>query len=143
MSASEPSSGTVGASGAAKRTTKKAPVGPADEGVRTADADAAPAPASSSAKASSRSPSRRGGTRRGAAHQAVRHNSVEVHVPVLGRVDLPPPDHLAWYAAVGVLAALEIVEWPVAAILAVGKALSDSHRNKAIEEFGEALDEVA
>jgi len=90
-----------------------------------------------------RPPAPQGGTRRDAAQAAVRHNSIEVHVPVLGRLDLPPPDHLAWYAAVGALAVLEVIEWPVAAVLCLGKALSDTHRNKAIEEFGQALDEVA
>jgi hypothetical protein len=99
--------------------------------------------ASRAEKATTRDTTRSAGTRRGAAHQAVRHNSIELDLPVVGRVDLPPPDHLAWYAALGALTVLEIIEWPVAAVLCVGKALADSHRNKAIEEFGRALDEVA
>jgi hypothetical protein len=82
------------------------------------------------------------GANEDAAHAVVRHNAFELRLPVLGRVDLNGR-HAAWYAAVAALAVFEIVDWPVAAVLAVGKALSDNHRYHLLEEFGRALDEVA
>jgi hypothetical protein len=65
---------------------------------------------------------------------------------VLGRLHLPRPDqldHLGWYAGLFALAAFEIIDWPVAAVIALGKVLADNHRYRMLEEFGEALDEVA
>jgi uncharacterized membrane protein YjdF len=38
----------------------------------------------------------------------------------LGTVTVPPPQKLAFYAVLGVLAALEIIEWPVALVVGVG-----------------------
>ncbi|HZR13273.1 MAG TPA: hypothetical protein VFC33_08485 [Acidimicrobiia bacterium] len=78
---------------------------------------------------------------RAAAHRAVRRINLDVHLPVIGEVVLPEPAHLAWYAGLATLAALEIVEWPIAVVLAIGKALADNHGNHALEEFGQALEE--
>ena len=77
-----------------------------------------------------------------AAHEVVRANSTVVRLPVAGEVMLPPPQHLAWYAGLGLLVALEMIEWPVALVLSVGKALADNRHNKALEDFGEALEEA-
>ncbi len=77
-----------------------------------------------------------------AAHRAVAHNSSVFRLPVVGEVTLPPASHLGWYAGVGVLVALEILEWPVAVVLAAGKALADNQHNRVLEDFGEALDEA-
>jgi hypothetical protein len=75
-----------------------------------------------------------------AADQAVKHHSVEVRLPVLGRVQLPSSGELAFLGGLGTLALVGVLEWPVAAALAVGHALSAKHRNRTIQEFGEALD---
>ncbi len=75
-----------------------------------------------------------------AAQVALDRNSVRLPLPLGRSVSLPPPQHLAWYAGVGALAVLEIVEWPVAAVLAVGHLLVNQHQSKVLNDFGEALD---
>src|SRR6059058_6137419 len=60
---------------------------------------------------------------RAAAEAAVTHNALVVDV--FGkRLELPPPDHLAFMAGLGVLAALEIIEWPVALAITIGHKLA-------------------
>lgn len=78
---------------------------------------------------------------RAAADQAVSSQSPSLRLPALGRVSLPPGKHLAWYVGVGALAVAEVIEWPVALVLALGKALADNRSSQTIQEFGEALDE--
>lgn len=76
-----------------------------------------------------------------AADQAVSRHAVTLDV--LGtRLELPPPDQLAFLGGVAVLAAFEIIEWPVALVLAVGHQLAHSHHGKVMREFGEALEEA-
>lgn len=83
------------------------------------------------------------GPRQEAAEQVVERLSFPIWVPVLGKVCIPRPQHLAWYAGVGALAALEVIDWPVALILAAGKALADNHSSDTLREFGQALDQAA
>jgi hypothetical protein len=78
-----------------------------------------------------------------AAHHAVEQTSAHVTLPLIGCVTLPPPQHMAWYAGVGALAVLEIIDWPIAVVLAIGKALADDRGNRTVEAFGRALDEAA
>ncbi|KWX56767.1 hypothetical protein [Mycobacterium sp. NAZ190054] len=68
--------------------------------------------------------------------------SFAVQLPVLGRVRLPRPEQLAFYGALGVLAAAEIIEWPVALVLATGHLLIHEEHNRVAQEIGEALEEV-
>jgi hypothetical protein len=77
-----------------------------------------------------------------AARRAGEVGHLRIRLPVLGEVALPAPAHLAWYAGVVVLAAADVVDWPVALVLAAGKALADSRRSAAWREFGEALEEA-
>jgi hypothetical protein len=77
-----------------------------------------------------------------AAHEVERRSTVELHLPVLGRLTVPV-DHLGWYAAVVGLAAVDILDWPIAAVVVIGKVLSDNHRYRLLEQFGRALDELA
>lgn len=65
-----------------------------------------------------------------------------VDLPVVGRVRIPPPEHLAFYGALGVLAVAEIIEWPVALILATGHWLVQNQHNRFAHEIGEALEEA-
>jgi hypothetical protein len=67
---------------------------------------------------------------------------VHLTVPAVGTVSLPPPQHLAWYAGIGALAVCGIIEWPIAGVLAVGKALADNRHSKALQEFGDAMDQA-
>jgi hypothetical protein len=65
-----------------------------------------------------------------------------VTLPVLGSVKLPRPEELAYYGALTALAAVEIIEWPIALILATGHALANNHHSRIAQELGEALDEA-
>lgn len=77
-----------------------------------------------------------------AADHAVRRNSKQVRLPFLGDVTLPASGGLVWYAGVGVLVAAGMVDWPIAAILAVGHLLSENRSNRVLHDLGEALEEA-
>lgn len=55
---------------------------------------------------------------------------------------LPAPPHLAFYAGVGAMAVLGIMEWPVVAALVMGHTLVNAQHNKILQSLGEALEEV-
>ena len=55
---------------------------------------------------------------------------------------LPAPEHLAFYAGVGVMAVFGIMEWPVVAALVVGHTLVNAQQNKVLQSLGEALEEA-
>ena len=40
------------------------------------------------------------------------------------RIETPPVEHLVFYVGVGVLAAIEIIEWPVALLVTAGPPVS-------------------
>lgn len=82
------------------------------------------------------------GPKRDAAEQAVSQSSRMLRIPPFGNVALPPAPHLAWYVGVGTLAVAEIIEWPIAVVLALGKALADNRSSSTLREFGDALDEA-
>ena len=50
------------------------------------------------------------------------------------------PDHLAWYAGVTVMALLEVIEWPLAIVIAVGHEIAHRSRNKALRELAEGIE---
>ncbi|MEV8511533.1 hypothetical protein [Dactylosporangium sp. NPDC051484] len=66
---------------------------------------------------------------------------VRLTVPFVGQVKLPPTPDLAFYATVGTLAAVGLLEWPVAAVV-VGGHLLASVRSRSLREIGEALEEA-
>jgi len=49
---------------------------------------------------------------------------------------------MAYYAGVGALVALELLEWPAAVALGIGHALTSQRHNRALSEFGEALEDA-
>lgn len=63
-----------------------------------------------------------------------------LRLPVLGELTLPPVEHLAWYGAIAVLTAVELIDWPVAAVIAVGKALADNRHSQTLQNVGEAFE---
>ncbi|HZT66707.1 MAG TPA: hypothetical protein VFA11_13050 [Acidimicrobiales bacterium] len=79
---------------------------------------------------------------RAAAEKAVTGGELTLTVPFVGDVTLPPPVHLAWYAAVATLAVAEVIEWPVALLLGVGRALADNRHSETLREFGEGLEQA-
>ncbi|MCV7026439.1 hypothetical protein H7I77_24305 [Mycolicibacterium novocastrense] len=52
-----------------------------------------------------------------------------IRLPVIGRVGVPRPDQLAFYGALGLLAAIEVIDWPVALLLGAGHAVAVRHLN--------------
>jgi hypothetical protein len=82
------------------------------------------------------------GGHRGAVERVRRAQSFTADLPIVGKVRLPRPEQVAFYAALGVLAAVEIVEWPVAAVLAAGHFLVQNQHNAVEREIGQALEEA-
>ena len=68
--------------------------------------------------------------------------SFAVQLPGLGRVRIPRPEQLAYFGGLAVLAAIEIIDWPVALIVATGHVLASQHHNRLAEELGEAIEEA-
>ncbi len=64
---------------------------------------------------------------------------ITLRLPVLGTVRLPEPQRLTYYAAIG---ALGVLEWPVALVLAGGHALASDQNNRAVQQFGDALEDA-
>ena len=65
-----------------------------------------------------------------------------VDLPILGHVELPRPEELAYYVGLAVLAAAEIIDWPVALVLVAGHALNYTHHSRVANELGDALDDT-
>jgi hypothetical protein len=65
-----------------------------------------------------------------------------VSVPMFGRLEIPRPEQLAYYGGLAALAAFELIDWPVAVVIAAGHLLASNHHNKILEELGEAIEEV-
>jgi hypothetical protein len=65
-----------------------------------------------------------------------------VNLPIVGRVEIPRPDQLAYYGGLAALAAFELIDWPVAVVIAAGHILASNHHNKVLEELGDAMEQV-
>jgi hypothetical protein len=57
----------------------------------------------------------------------------------IGTVRVPRPERLAFYGGIAVLAALGVLDWPLALVIGVGHLLAEDHHHQVIAEFGEAL----
>ncbi|MTD54711.1 hypothetical protein [Amycolatopsis pithecellobii] len=66
----------------------------------------------------------------------------QIELPVLGEMHLPPPNRLAYFAGLGVLAAFGVVEWPLAVVVAAGHLLADQHWSQVVSGLGESLEEA-
>jgi hypothetical protein len=77
-----------------------------------------------------------------AMHEIEKHLGRDVRVPALGVVTLPPPEKLVYYAALGLLAVFEVVEWPIALVIGSGHLLADQAHRKLVRGLGEALEEA-
>lgn len=80
---------------------------------------------------------------RQASERVKQGKSYSVALPVVGRVPVPSPEQLAIYAALGGLAVLELIDWPVALAMGVGstvvsRRLSDLKSRE--EELAEAIE---
>jgi hypothetical protein len=65
-----------------------------------------------------------------------------VNLPLVGKTEIPRPEQLAYYGGIAALAALELIDWPVALVIAFGHLLASNHHNKILEELGEAIEDV-
>jgi hypothetical protein len=65
-----------------------------------------------------------------------------VNLPLVGKVEVPRPEQLAYYSGLAALAAFELIDWPVALVIAAGHILASNHHNKILEELGEAIEEA-
>jgi len=65
-----------------------------------------------------------------------------VNLPLLGQIEIPRPEQLAYYGGIAALAAFELIDWPVAIVIAAGHVMASNHHNKLLEELGEAMEEV-
>jgi hypothetical protein len=77
-----------------------------------------------------------------AAERTVQRNSTRLELPVMGVIHLPAKEELAFIGGVTALAAVGLLEWPVAVLLGIGHTLSTNRHNKLMREFGEALQEA-
>jgi hypothetical protein len=86
--------------------------------------------------------SRRAASHRSAVERVRDADTFAVNLPVVGRVRIPRPDQLAYYGALAGLAALEIIDWPIALAIGAGHVLASSHHNRVAQELGEALEQA-
>jgi hypothetical protein len=77
-----------------------------------------------------------------AVQQNMEENAVTVEIAGVGKVRLPALDSLAWLGGLATLAALGLLEWPVAAVIGVGHLLSRQRHLRLLQDFGEALGKV-
>jgi hypothetical protein len=77
-----------------------------------------------------------------AATRTVRKHDIRLSLPRGVDLALPSADQLAFYGGIGLLAALGVVEWPVATLLVVGHALAASRHSRMLQEFGQALEQA-
>lgn len=64
------------------------------------------------------------------------------NLPIVGQVEIPRPEQLAYYGGLAALAAFELIDWPVALVIAAGHVLATNHHSRVLEEFGEAMEEA-
>ncbi|WP_156747009.1 hypothetical protein [Mycobacterium sp. E2733] len=86
--------------------------------------------------------SRRGTSQRDAVQKIREGETFHVNLPVLGQMEIPRPEQLAYFGGLAALAALELIDWPVAVVIAAGHLLASNHHNKMLEELGEAMEEA-
>jgi hypothetical protein len=65
-----------------------------------------------------------------------------IDVPLLGSLTVPPPDRLAYFAGLGVLATVGLIDWPVALVIAGGHLLADQHWSRVTQGVGEAMEQA-
>src|SRR3954469_5832375 len=64
---------------------------------------------------------------RDASRRVAEARKFSVRLPLIGAVQVPPPDQLAFYAVLGGLAAVELIDWPLAVAMGIGSAVVARH----------------
>ncbi|WP_156687760.1 hypothetical protein [Mycobacterium sp. Marseille-P9652] len=85
---------------------------------------------------------RRGTSQRDAVQKIREGETFAVNLPVVGQFEIPRPEQLAYFGGLAALAALELIDWPVALVIAAGHLMASNHHNKILEELGEAMEEA-
>ncbi|KHL04264.1 hypothetical protein LK10_06070 [Sinomonas humi] len=57
----------------------------------------------------------------------------------MGTITLPPADTLAFLGGASLLAAIGLIEWPIAVIAVLARLLTLSRRSQSLRGVGEAL----
>jgi hypothetical protein len=65
-----------------------------------------------------------------------------LRLPLVGDVAVPPPDRVAYFAGLGVLAAIQVIEWPLALVIGAGHLLADQHWSRVLRGLGSAAEEA-
>ncbi|WP_163756652.1 hypothetical protein [Mycobacterium botniense] len=65
-----------------------------------------------------------------------------INLPIIGQIMVPRPEQLAYYGGLAALAAFELIDWPVALVIAAGHILANNHHNQILEELGEAMEDI-
>lgn len=53
---------------------------------------------------------------------------------------LPHHPRIAWYAGLAVMAAIEVIEWPLAILMMLGHEISHRAHNEALRDFAEGVE---
>jgi hypothetical protein len=70
-----------------------------------------------------------------------RHD-LRITVTGLGKINVGPPDQLAYFAGIATLAFMEIIDWPLVIVIAAGHLMAEQHRSKTLRAFGDALEQA-
>ncbi|EUA22813.1 hypothetical protein [Mycobacterium xenopi] len=65
-----------------------------------------------------------------------------VNLPVVGQLEIPRPEQLAYFGGLAALAMFELIDWPVALVIAAGHILANNHHNRVLEQLGEAMEDI-
>jgi len=60
---------------------------------------------------------------REASRRVAQAQRFSLKLPLIGSVQVPPPDQLAFLGALGALVAFELIDWPVALAMGIGSAV--------------------
>jgi hypothetical protein len=62
-------------------------------------------------------------------------------LPVVGiQVPVPEPESLAWYAGLGLMAALEVIDWELALVVGLGHLIAENARSRTLAELAEGVE---
>jgi hypothetical protein len=71
----------------------------------------------------------------------MRRGSRSVTVPGTStKLNLPDHAGLAWYAGLGAMATIELIEWPVALLIAGTHFIGNHAHNRDVQELAEGID---
>jgi hypothetical protein len=69
------------------------------------------------------------------------NRQAQLRVPLVGvSVPVPPPDRAAFYAGLTVMTLVELIDWPVAVVIATGHALAARSRSRAVQGVAESAE---